>query len=77
MRRGEVFAVVVAEVIVADDGGWFDSGRHEKVHQDGLEFGLAGFEVVACDVDPVFLCQFNDARNEGVLWTAIDVANLQ
>ena len=36
LRRREVLAVVVAEVVVADDGGGFDAGPHQEVHQHRL-----------------------------------------
>ena len=40
-RCAEVLAVVVAQVVVADDGGRLDPGRDEKVDEDGLELEMA------------------------------------
>lgn len=42
----QIFAVVVSEMVVADDADRFDSGADQKVHQDTFDFGLAGFKVV-------------------------------
>ena len=39
-RSTEVFAVIVAEVVVADDGGRLDPGRDEKVDEDRLELEM-------------------------------------
>ena len=40
-RRAEVLAVVVAEVVVADDGGRLDARRHQEVDEHRLELRLA------------------------------------
>ena len=36
LRRLQVLAVVVAQVVVRDDGGRLDAGGHEEVDHDRL-----------------------------------------
>lgn len=73
LRRGQVLAVVVAQVVVADDGGRLDAGGDEEVYQHGLHLGLARLEVVAADVHAVARRQLHGAGHEGVLGRAVDV----
>lgn len=47
LRRRQVHAVVVAQVVVGDDGGGLDAGAHQEVHQHRLHLGLTALEVVA------------------------------
>ncbi len=76
LRGGEILAVVVAQVIVAHDGRRFDSGRDEEIHENRLDLRLTRFEVVAPDVNAVFLSKFDDSRHKRVLRTSVDVTNL-
>ena len=76
-RCAEVLAVVVAQVVVADDGGRLDPRRDEKVDEDGLELGLAGLEVVAADRHSLLARQPDDSRHEGVLGAPVDVLALE
>ena len=46
LRSGEVHAVVVAQVVVADDGGGLEPCTHQKVHQHGLQLRLPRLEVI-------------------------------
>lgn len=70
--RAEVFSVVVAEVVVADNGDWFDTCVDEEVCERGFEFGLTGFEVITDYVLAEASRELDDTRNKGVLWGAIN-----
>jgi hypothetical protein len=72
LLRGQVLAVVVAEVVVGCNGGEFDSGADHEVDEGGLHFGLAGLEVVAADEGFVLLGELDAAGDEGVLRGAVD-----
>mmetsp|Transcript_10260 Transcript_10260/g.24112 ORF Transcript_10260/g.24112 Transcript_10260/m.24112 type:complete len:461 (+) Transcript_10260:306-1688(+) len=73
LRRLQVLAVVVAQVVVRDDGGRLDAGGHEEVDHDRLHLGLPRLEVIAADHDVVPLGELDHARHEGVLRRAVDV----
>lgn len=68
----QVLAVVVAKVVVRDDGRDLDTGADEEVSEHGLDLGLAGLEVVASDVDLVAAGDLDRAGDEGVLGGAVD-----
>ena len=63
-------------MVVRGDGKGFDTGVDEEVHEDGLNLGLARFEVVTTDVDLFTTGEVDDTRNEGVLGAAIDEGDL-
>mmetsp|Transcript_21361 Transcript_21361/g.43111 ORF Transcript_21361/g.43111 Transcript_21361/m.43111 type:complete len:373 (-) Transcript_21361:610-1728(-) len=74
LRGGaQVLPVVVAQMIVGDDGHGFDPGRNQEIDQDRFHFGLTGFEIVAGDEDLVLTGEFDDSGYEGVLGRAVDV----
>jgi len=71
-RRAEVLAIVVAKVIVRDDGGDLETSTNEEVSEDALDLGLTTLEIVTSDVDTVTLGKFDDTGDEGVLRRAVD-----
>jgi len=60
-------------VIIADDRCRLDAGADQEIDDHRLELRLARLEVVATDEDTVAVGELDDARNERVLWTAVDV----
>lgn len=70
--RGQVLAVVVAEVVVGCNGGELDAGVDEEVDEGRLHFGLAGFEVVAAEEGSVLFGELDAAGNECVLRRSVD-----
>ncbi len=77
LRRGQVLAVVVAQVVVADDALGLDAGVDQEVDEDGLELGLSGLEVVSADEDAVALGQLHAAGHERVLRRSVQVRTLK
>jgi hypothetical protein len=71
----EVHAVVVAQVVVAGDGGKLDTGADHKVDESRLHLGLTRLEVVTTDEGVVLLSKLNRTGNEGVLGRAVDEWN--
>jgi hypothetical protein len=72
----QVLAVIVAEMVVAGNGGELDTGVDEKVNESRLHLSLARLEVVTADEGIVLLSQLNGTWNEGVLGRSIDERNL-
>lgn len=68
----QVLAVVVAEMVVAGNGGKLDTGVDEEVDEGRLHLGLARLEVITTDEGPVALGKLNGTGNEGVLGGAVD-----
>lgn len=68
----QVLAVVVAEVVVARDGGQLDARVDEEVDEGGFHLGLAGFEVVAADEGAVAGGEVDGAGDECVLRRPVD-----
>lgn len=68
----QVLAVVVAQVVVAGNGGQLDAGVDEEVDKSRLHLGLARLEVVATNVSVVFLSKLNSTGDKGVLGRAVD-----
>ena len=68
----EVLSVIVAQVIVAGDGGELDTGTDQEVDQSGLHLGLAGLEVITTNESIVPLSKLNGTRNKCVLRRAVD-----
>ena len=64
---GQIFTVVVAQVIVGHDRRWLEARVDEKIHDDGLELGLSRLEIVSSDENIFFFSQLNAARNKGIL----------
>jgi hypothetical protein len=71
----KVHSVVVAQMVVAGDGGELDTGADHEVNESGLHLGLARLEVVATDESVVLLGKLDGARNEGILGGAVDERN--
>ena len=69
---GKVASIVVTEMVVRGDGQRLDASVHQELGEDRLELGLTGLEVVTTDEGTVALRQFDDTRNEGVLWGSIN-----
>mmetsp|Transcript_23076 Transcript_23076/g.39650 ORF Transcript_23076/g.39650 Transcript_23076/m.39650 type:complete len:237 (+) Transcript_23076:617-1327(+) len=69
----EVLAIVVAEVVVAHDRHGLDTSLNEKIHQNRLEFSLAGLKVVSSDDHVMTNSQFNGSRNKCILRASIDI----
>lgn len=69
---GEVAAVIVAQVVVGDDGLGLDACTDQEVHDVGLDLGLATLEVIAHNEDALALCQLEQAGHECVLWGPVD-----
>ena len=53
---GEIAPIVVAEMVVRDDGQRPNTGVDQELSKDRLEFGLTGHETVASDKRP-FVCR--------------------
>jgi hypothetical protein len=68
----QVFAVVVAEVVVARNRGELDTSVDEEVDKGRFHLGLAGLEVIAADESVVLLGELDGARDEGVLRRTVD-----
>jgi hypothetical protein len=64
---GQVFAVVVAEMVVGCDGGQFDTGADEKVDEGRFHLGLTGLEVVTANEGFVLIGEIDAAWDKGVL----------
>lgn len=73
---GQVLAVVVAEMVVAGNGGQLDTGADEEIDEGRLHLGLAGLEVVTTNVGIVLLGQLDGTRDKGVLGRAVDEGGL-
>lgn len=71
----QVLAVIVTQMVVANNGDGLQASRDQKVDHDGLDLGLAGFEVVTTNHDIVALSQFDGSRNKGVLRRTVNVRN--
>lgn len=70
---GEVLAVVVSEVVVADDSLRLDSGGDEEFGEGSFEFGLSGLEVITDDEDFILLGELDNSWDEGILGGSVDV----
>ena len=68
----EIFAVIIAEMVVACYGCKLDASIDEKVNQSRLHFGLPGLEVIAADKRAMLFSELDCTRDEGVLWRPID-----
>src|ERR1700761_1111078 len=62
LLRAEVLAVVVAEVVVARNGGNLDARVDEEIDQGRLHLSLARLEIVASNKGGVFLGELDRAR---------------
>jgi hypothetical protein len=71
----EVHSVVVAQMVVAGDGGKLDTSADHEVNKSGLHLGLTRLEVVTTNEGVVLLGKLDGARNEGVLGRAVDEWN--
>lgn len=68
----QVHAVIVAEMVVASNGGEFDTSVDHEVNQSRLHLSLTGLEVIATNESAMLLSKLNGTRNKGVLWGAVD-----
>lgn len=55
LLRAQILAVIVAEMVVARNGGQLDASIDQKVHQCRLHLRLARFEVISTDEGSVLL----------------------
>lgn len=72
LLRAQVLSVIVAQMIVAGNGGELDAGADEEVDESRLHLGLTRLEVITTNVRIMLLGKFNASWDEGVLWRAID-----
>lgn len=77
MRCREIEAIIVAQMIVADNGNGFDARRNQEINQNGLYLRLTRFEVIATDESSLFFSQFDDPRYEGILRRSIQIRTLK
>jgi len=66
-RAAEVLSVVVAEVVVADDGADLETSADKEVSKDALDLGLARLEVITSNVDAVGVAS-STAPGTRVFW---------
>lgn len=71
--RRQVFAVIVAQVVVGSDGQGLDTGVDEELGHDRLELGLTGLEVVTADKGLVSFRELDASGYERVRGGAVDV----
>lgn len=76
LLRAEVLAIIVAEVVVAGNGGKLDACIDEEVNKSRLHLRLAGFEVITTNEGVVLLSKLNGTRDEGILRRAVDERNI-
>lgn len=72
LLRAQILAVVVAEMVVARNGGQLDASIDEKVDQSRLHLRLARLEIISTDEGSVLLGQLNCTGNKSVLRRSID-----
>lgn len=72
---GQVLAVIVTQMVVANNGDGLQTSRDQKVDHDGLDLGLSGFEVITTNHNVVALSQFDGSGNKGVLRRTVDIRN--
>jgi len=72
LRGGEIAAVVVSEMVVADNGDGLETGTNEEIDEDGLELGLTRLEVITTDNDVVLHGKIYKTRDKGVLGGTVD-----
>jgi len=75
-RRAQVLSIVVAEMVVGDDGGDLETSTDEEIGEDALDLGLTTLEIITSNVDSVALSELDDTGDEGVLRRAVDEAVL-
>ena len=71
----EILSVVVAEMVVAGNGGELDTSADQEIDQCRLHLGLTRLEIITTNEGVVLLSKLNSTGNEGVLWGAIDESN--
>lgn len=68
----QVLAVVVAQVVVAGNGGKLDTSVDQEVNESRLHLGLARLEVITANESTTLLGQLKGTRDKGVLGRAVD-----
>merc|ERR1712176_1274665 len=68
---GQIFAVVVAKMVVGYNRGRFQPSTHQEIHEHGFHFGLATLEVISAYHSVVLLGKFDHSWNKCVLRGAI------
>ena len=76
LRGREIFAIVVAQMVVADDRNRFQAGADQEINQHRFQLGLTGLEVVSADEHVRLFGQFDTSRNERVLRRTVDESTL-
>lgn len=71
----QVLSVIVAQVVVGDDGTGLDTGVDEEIDEDGLHLGLSRLEVISSNEYAALLGELHDTRDEGVLGRSVDVGD--
>jgi len=76
LRRRQVHAVVVSQVVVGNDGRRLDPGADQEVDQHRLHLRLARLEVVAADQDAPLDGELQEPRDERVLRGTVDEGDI-
>ena len=71
----QVFAVIVAQVVIGHDGREFYAAAGEEIGHGGLEACLTRLEIRACHAGVILLGELHDGWVEGVLRTAVEVGH--
>lgn len=77
LRGGKILAVIVAKVIVGDDGLWPQPSTDNVIHQNGLKLCLARLEVVTGYGHTMKCSQLHHPGHKGVLRRPVDKATLK
>ena len=77
LGRRQIVAVIVTEMIVADDRAWLDASTDQEVYQHRLELSLTRLEVISSDEHSFVLCQFDKSGNKSVLRRTVYVSALK
>lgn len=76
LRSRQIVAVIVAQVVVADNGAWFDASTDQKVNQHRLELGLTGLEIITGNENVFAFSQLEKTGNKSILRRTVDVGSL-
>lgn len=76
LLRAQVLTIIVTKVVVAGNGGKFDTGVDQKVNKSRLHLGLARLEIVTTNEGIVLLSEVDGTGNKGVLRGSIDERSL-
>jgi hypothetical protein len=77
MRGRQVLPIIIAEMIIGDNGLRAEPSPHKIIHENRLKFRLSSFKNIPGYGNLPVACEVQDTRDQSILRRSVDVGALK